>query len=209
MPPKKRPTRAKRTAPHTKPSRKTATKPPRTRPVQSSANHDHDPLAEHNRLRALMGLPAVEREIVANPALSEANKLQSLAGKTNALAIMDAMYAGEGPVPPTGTIICWWGQFSRELPPPFTLTQGGHGFAEAADLEQTTIAFAQLRNWVRAHETASGSNLKLRETREWAGISSAGQAWYRWMLADERQMTVLFKKPSQLTKAERRVRIKV
>jgi len=151
-----------------------------------------------------MGLPAVEREIVADPALSEANKLRSLAGKTSTLAIMDAMYAGEGPVPPTDTIICWWGQFSPELPPPFTLKNGGHGYAEAPDLERATIAFAKLRNWVRAHKTASGANLKLKETREWAGISSTGQAWYRWMLPDERQMTVLFKKPSQLTKAEKR-----
>ena len=74
----------------------------------------------------------------------------------------------------------------------------------APDLERATIAFAKLRNWVCACKTKSGSNLKLRETREWAGISDAGQGWYRWMLPDERQMTVLFKKRSQLTRAEKR-----
>jgi hypothetical protein len=151
-----------------------------------------------------MGLPAVERAIVADPTLTEANKMRSLAGKADALAVMDALYAGEGPVPPTGTIICWWGQFSADLPRPFTLKQGGHGYAEAPDLERATIAFAKLRNWVRARKTRSNANLGLKATREWAGISNAGQGWYRWMLADERQMTVVFKKPSKLTKAERR-----
>ena len=164
-------------------------------------------IAEHNRLRALMGLPAVERPITADPALTEANKLQSLAGKKSALDIMDAMYRGEGPVPPTGTIIHWWGQFSADLPAPFALPDGGHGYAEARDLEHATIVFAALRDWVLARETASRKNLKLKATREWAGISARGDAWYRWMLADERQMTVLFKTRSRLTAAEKRARI--
>ena len=219
MPAKKRPAKRKASPPRpatkaarAKPTKPARAKPARAKPKPARAKPAHreatpevtgDALAEHNRLRALMGLPAVDRPIVADPALSEGNKMQSLAGKASALEIMDALYAGEGPVPPTDRIICWWGQFSAELPAPFTLEYGGHGFAEAPDLECATIAFAKLRNWVLAHETQSDDNLKLTRTREWAGISDAGQAWYRWMLADERQMTVLFKKPSQLTKSQR------
>ena len=166
-----------------------------------------DELAEYNRLRALMGLPSVTAKVTANVALDEANKLTSLAGKKSALDIINTMYAGEGPVAPTGTIFHWWGQFSAELPAPFTLPSGGHGYAEARDLEHATITFAKLRDWVLAQQTSSKDNLKLTKTHEWAGISNRGDAWYRWMLADERQMTVLFKTRARLTRAEKRGRI--
>lgn len=165
-----------------------------------------DALAEHNRLRAIMGLAPVAAPIVADPELDEGAKMRRLSGKRSALAIIDTMYAGEGPVPPTGLIIHWWGQFSDTLPAPFTLREGGHGYAEARDLEHATRAFAKLRDAVLAMKTRS-AQMKLKSTREWAGISKAGDGWYRWMLPDERQMTVVFKSRAKLTKAERRERI--
>lgn len=197
----KRPTK-KTAKPAARTKRRTATKPAARPPAAAPG----DALAEHNRLRALMGLAPVAAPLVADPELDEAAKLRRLGGTKR--YIIDAMYAGEGPTPPTGTIVHWWGQFSAELPAPFTLPHGGHGYAEARDLEHATRVFATLRDAVLAMKTPSTNNMKLTATREWAGVSPAGQGWYRWMLPDERQMTVVFTSRAKLTKAERRSRIR-
>jgi len=159
-------------------------------------------LVEHNRLRGLMGLAAVERPLAPNAGVSR----RPPRGQRAVRELLDALYAGEGAAPPTGTIFHWWGQFSDELPAPFTLPHGGHGYAEARDLEHATRVFARLRDTVLAMKTPPAPNLKLSATREWAGISRTGN-WYRWMLADERQMTVEFKPPAKLTRSERLGRI--
>ncbi len=161
-------------------------------------------LEEHNRLLALLGLPAVTAPLEEGEPAPQAHP----APPNSALAIFDDMYAGEGPTAPRGRFIHWWGQFSDALPSPFTLPDGGHGYIEARDVEHATRLFATLRNAVLAmrpkpsrpgdenydeevEETAK--ELALESTREWAGINAQGNVWYRWMLINSKQMTVELK----------------
>jgi hypothetical protein len=116
-------------------------------------------------------------------------------------AIIDKMYSAEaeGVSPPTGTVINWWGQFSDELPDPFCLPHGGHGWLEARDLEHAAEVVGRLRDHVLAMTAPSDPKTKLERTYEWAG-----ESWYRWMLADGRQMTLEFKRRSKLTPSQKR-----
>ena len=114
--------------------------------------------------------------------------------------MLDRFYGGEGATAPRGRFIHWWGQFSRELPAPFTLKQGGHGYLEARDVEHATQLLAKMRTAVlKMRPKPSGDDADaikeygLKATREWAGISDKGMAWYRWMRTDGTQMTVELK----------------
>lgn len=175
----------------------TSKKPP-TKPTKSAPAFD---LEAHNRHLKIMGLPAVKKPLVEGPPASP----KPVAKKGSPLALLDSFYAGEGPTAPRGRYIHWWGQFSGELPAPFTLKQGGHGYLEARDVEHATKLFAKLRNAVLKMKpklkpdpddedaVADAEAMKqygLKGTREWAGIDARGKAWYRWMRLDGTQMTV-------------------
>jgi hypothetical protein len=164
-----------------------------TTPKQSPAERK---LAAHNELRTLAGLAVVAAPVRSDPELSASAKLSRIHGKT-AKQVIDVLYEGEGPSPPTATVIHWWGQFSDELPAPFKLTESGHGFLATRDLAHAAILFGRLRAAVLEWKT------RKKRTQEWAGVSDAGHAWYRWMLGDGRQMTVEFKKPAQLSKLDK------
>lgn len=159
-------------------------------------------IADHNELRVLMGLPPVKIIVTADAALTTNAKLGKIHGKS-ATQVLDILYQGEGASPPSGRYIHWWGQFSDELPAPFNLPHGGHGYIEAHDLRHATLLFRGLRDSVLMTKG------KKRSTRvkEWAGVTDRGLVWYRWMLGDGRQMSVEFKSRSQLTPSEKRERM--
>ena len=153
-------------------------------------------LETHNRHLAILGLPPVRAPLVEGPPATPRPR----AKRGSALAMLDTFYAGEGPTAPRGRFIHWWGQFSGVLPAPFTLKQGGHGYLEARDIEHATELFAKLRKAVlkmtpkpSGEDAAAIKEYGLKGTREWAGISGAGMAWYRWMRTDGSQMTVELK----------------
>lgn len=147
-------------------------------------------LDDHNRHLAILGLPPVTAPLAAGmPKL-----VMPPAAPGSPIAILDRMYAGEGPTAPRGRFIHWWGQFSALLPAPFTLAQGGHGYLEGRDVAHATMLFATLRNAVLAMTVGTDASYGLAATREWAGINSSGMVWYRWMLTDNRQMTVELKR---------------
>jgi hypothetical protein len=146
-------------------------------------------LDEHNRLLAILGLPPVEKQLAHGEV--DRSVQPGPPGETPqqaAFRVIDRMYTGEGPTAPRGKYIHWWGQFSSELPAPFTI-DGGHGYLECADVEQATRLLARMRNHILAMKTES-KTMALTGSQEWAGIAKDGKVWYRWMLADERQMTV-------------------
>jgi hypothetical protein len=150
-------------------------------------------LADHNRLLAILGLPPVRAPLSEGPSRSPIPR----ARKGSPLASLDKFYGGEGPTAPRGRFIHWWGQFSDEPPAPFTLKHGGHGYLEARDVEHATHLLAKLRTAVQkmkpdpsADDEEDIEQYGLKATREWAGISDRGMAWYRWMRTDGSQMTV-------------------
>jgi hypothetical protein len=159
-----------------------------------------DELEAHNALRVLAGLPVVDAIARPDPELDTAAKMRRIHGKTSAMAVIEVLYQGEGPQPPSGTIVHWWGQFSDELPAPFRLAHGGHGYLEARDLAHAARLLKKIRDAVLAMQPKG----KRKKTKEWAGVSDDGRAWYRWMLGDDRQMTLEFKRASQLTASEKR-----
>jgi hypothetical protein len=118
--------------------------------------------------------------------------------------IIDRLYSAsaETPSPPAGTVLTWYGQFSDELPEPFCLKQGGHGWLLARDTGHTGELVNALRSWVLAYQAKPAPNLDLgiTATKEWAGAD-----WYRWMLADGRQMTVQIRRLSRLTPAQKKL----
>jgi hypothetical protein len=146
-------------------------------------------LDDHNRHLAILGLPPVISPLVAGPTSTP----MPPAKPGSPLAMLDKFYAGEGPTAPRGRFIHWWGQFSNILPAPFCL-KGGHGYIEARDVAHATELFAELRNAVLAMKPKRDEDYGLDATREWAGISNGGMVWYRWMLMDNRQMTVELRK---------------
>jgi hypothetical protein len=150
-------------------------------------------LAAHNRHLAILGLPAVKTPLVEGP--PAVVKPRAKAGSI--VATLDEYYAGEGPTAPRGRYIHWWGQFSDKLPAPFKLKDGGHGYLEARDVEHATRLFAKLRKAVLKMTPKADPDDEdaqavagMKATREWAGISAEGMAWYRWMRTDGTQMTV-------------------
>ncbi len=155
-------------------------------------------LDEHNRHLKILGLPAVKKPRVEGPPATPMPR----ARKGSPLAMLDHFNAGEGPTAPRGRFIHWWGQFSGELPAPFKLKSGGHGYLEAKDVEHATKLFAVLRKAVLQmkpkldpddDDAEAIAEYGLERTREWAGISADGLVWYRWMRTDGKQMTVELK----------------
>lgn len=96
-----------------------------------------------------------------------------------AIELVDKLYSKDatGPQPATTKILHWWGQFSSELPPPFTL-EGGHGWKEASSLSEADDLLEELRQSIFS---------QWPKTKEWAG-----KGWYRWMREDLKQMTLIF-----------------
>jgi hypothetical protein len=192
-PPGAKQSRAKQSSTKRRGSKPTPTTTPTTPTTKAPS------LEDHNRHLAILGLPAVRTPLQPGPPA----KPLPAAPAGSALAMIDKLYPGEGPTAPRGRFIHWWGQFSDQLPAPFTLKRGGHGYLEARDIEHATRLFAVLRNAVLAMKRVPRrddddddddvEDLGLEATREWAGISDDGMAWYRWMLIDGRQMTVELK----------------
>src|SRR5437763_914547 len=86
--------------------------------------------------------------------------------------IIDRIYRAnaEGLSRPTATAINWYGQFSDELPKPFCLKRGGHGWLLARDLEHAATLVGKLRTWVLARKVEPDLALDLGfvNTKEWA-----------------------------------------
>ena len=120
--------------------------------------------------------------------------LQKLA-RADALGFVDKLYSKDatGAQPPTLPCIRWWGQFTAQLPEPFTLPHGGEGLLIGSSPQEAGQKVDALRAAIFA---------RWEGTREWAGPN-----WYRWMLPESEgwaQTTLVFEKtPTRLTPERR------
>lgn len=96
--------------------------------------------------------------------------------------IMDKMYSVDnGVFPATDKTLHFYGQFISDLPKEFQPNgPNGHQYIKCKSIEEAEIKYQKLRKAIYD---------EWPDTYQWSG-----KGWHRWMIHDQRQMTLEFEK---------------